>query len=380
MKVALVGPAPPDRGGIAQQTALLARALGPHLAGHYSYSRRYPRWLDPRRFDFSAADGAVPAAAADLPLLDYASPASWRRTARALAQAGSGALVVAWWTSFWAIPVRALIREVRRIGRSIPPVLLSPNVVEHESAWWKRWLSRGAFDAADGFLVHSGEDRRRLSRLAPGRPSLLFPHPVEPRPRPDRRACREKLGVRRPLALFLGLVRRYKGADLLLDAATRICRENDAEIAIVGEVFPDARFVAELAEHSSAGERLRLIDRYVTESEMDEWLAACDVVVCPYRAVSGSGIAARAAAAGRPIVASDLEGFRPFVTPETGLLVPPGDSTALAGAVGEVLRRGVEAFEPGLARVAAEYSWEKYAAALLAFCGSLAPESATIAG
>lgn len=380
MKVALVGPAPPDRGGIAQQTSLLARALGPSLSGHYSYSRRYPRWLDPRRFDLAPSAERVPAAAPHIPVLDYARPASWRTAARALTAAGSEAVIVAWWTSFWAIPVRALVREVRRIDPAIPAVLLCHNVVEHETAWWKRFLSHGAFEAANGFLVHSEEDRRRLSRIAPGRPALVRAHPVEARPRPDRRACREKLGVRRPLALFLGLVRRYKGADLLLEAAARICRESDAEIAIVGEVFPDARFLSEQVEHSPLRDRLRLVDRYVTEEEMDEWLAACDVLVCPYRKVSGSGIAARAVAAGRPVVASDLEGFHPFVTTETGRLFPAGDSTGLAEAVAEILRRGIEAFQDGLARVAAEHSWEEYASALLSFCGGLRAESATIAG
>ena len=380
MKVALVGPAPPDRGGIAQQTGLLARALGPSLAGHYSYSRRYPRWLDPRRFDLVPPAAALSRSVPSLPLLDYASPASWRATARALAAAGSEAVVIAWWTSFWAIPVRALVRELHRIDPSIPSVLLCHNVVEHETAWWKRLLSHGAFDAADGFLVHSGEDRRRLSRSFPGRPALVRAHPVEARPRPDRGACREKLGVRRPLVLFLGLVRRYKGVDLLLEAAARICREADAEIAIVGEVFPDAGFLGERVQHSSLHDRVRLIDRYVTEEDMDEWLAACDVVVCPYRKVSGSGIAARAVAAGRPVVASDLEGFHPFVTPETGRLFPPGDSDGLAGAVGDVLRLGIGAFQEGLARVAGENSWESYASALLSFCGGLRRESATIAG
>ena len=382
MRIAVVGPAPPDRGGIAQQTRLLAESLGADLSGYFGYSRRYPRWLDPRRFDVppESAGSPAPPEGERIDCFDYANPVSWRKTARAVVGAGSEALIVPWWTAFWALPVRALIREVRKLDRRIPAILLCHNVTEHETAFWKRLLAAGALEAADAFVVHSEEDRRKLAGKYPGRPILSLPHPIEARPRPDRDESRRKLGVERPLVLFLGLVRRYKGVDCLLEAAETIFRESEAEIAVVGEVFPDAEFIPERARRHPRAERLRVVDRYVPETELDEWLAACDVVVCPYRRISGSGIAARAVAARRPLVASDLAGFRPLVTDETGVLFPPGDSGALARAVRSVLEKGISPFEDGLARLAELHSWKNYASAVRAFCRRVRDESATIAG
>jgi glycosyltransferase involved in cell wall biosynthesis len=381
VRIAVVGPAPPDRGGIAQQTRLLAESLGADLSGYFGYSRRYPRWLDPRRFDIppGSAGEALPASERRIDCFDYARPASWRKTARAVLDAGSEALIIPWWTAFWALPVRALIREVRKLDRRIPAVLLCHNVVEHETAFWKRLLAGGALEAADAFIVHSEEDRRDLGRRFPGRPALSLPHAVEDRPRPDREASRRKLGVARPLVLFLGLVRRYKGVDLLLDAARSIFQGSEAEIAVVGEVFPDAEFIPERARHHPQASRIRLVDRYVAETELDEWLAACDVVVCPYRRVSGSGIASRAIAARRPIVASDLEGFRTLVTAEAGILFQPGDAGALARAVLSVLEKGTAPFQSGLERLGQRYSWRNYAEQVRGFCRRLRDESATIA-
>ena len=364
MKVALVGPASPDRGGIAHQTRLLAQHLGPNLAAYLTFSRRYPRWLDPRRFDHASEEpSGAPAAA---PIFDYANPASWRATARVVADSGARAVVIPWWTAFWAIPVRGFFRELARAGSPFR-VLLCHNVVEHESSLARRWLSAGAFGAADGFIVHAGGDRDRLSAADLGKPILLLPHAVESRPRPDRREARRRLGVEGPLVLALGLVRRYKGIETLIEAAPAIARESGAAVAVVGEVFPDARDVAVIARRTPG---VRFVDDYVAEAEMDEWLAACDVVVCPYREVSGSGIVARAIGAGRPVVASDLPAFREVVTQETGAFFLAGDARALAAAVSIVLSRGVDSYRAALERAAERYSWQSYADAVARFAES----------
>ena len=156
--------------------------------------------------------------------------------------------------------------------------------------------------------------------------------------------------------------------DLLLEAAPEIVRRTRATIAIVGEVFPDARELLRRAEASPVRDRIQWKDSYVSEEEMTLWLAACDVVALPYRAISGSGIAARAFAAGRPVAAAAVGGLAEAVEPgSTGELFPPGDSAALARAVETVLARGDDAYAPGLARAAERASWPLYVDALLKF-------------
>ena len=185
---------------------------------------------------------------------------------------------------------------------------------------------------------------------------------------PDRETARRDLGISSPLVLFLGLVRRYKGVDLLLEAAPRIVRETGARIAIVGEVFPEARSLEERWRRSPVRDSILWRDEYVAEEEMSRWLAACDVVVLPYRYVSGSGIAARAIAARRPMAAASVGGLPETVQPgSTGELFTPGDPDSMAEAIRRVVERGVSAFEPGLTRAARESSWPRYVERLLAF-------------
>jgi glycosyltransferase involved in cell wall biosynthesis len=369
-RVAILGPSPPDRGGIARETRLLADELSRRTdAGlrWLTFSRPYPRWLDPRRFD---RDPALARSFAE-PLLDWASPTSWRRTAEAVAADGAEALLVPWWTSFWALPLRSVLRHVRRLSPETRRVLLCHNVEEHESGAFRRFLSIGAMTAADAFVCQSEPDRALLALRAPGRPARVLPHPVvRTAAAVSREEARATVGVAGdgPLVLFLGLVRRYKGVDLLLDAAPEIARRTGARLAIVGEVFPDARDTMKRVASSPVRDRLIVHDAYVSEEAMEAWLAACDVVVLPYRAISGSGIAARAIAAARPMAASAVGGLRDAVVPgATGELFAPGNSEALAAAVQTVLARGVDAYAPGLAQAAERFSWTRYVEDLLAF-------------
>ncbi len=369
-RVAILGPAPPDRGGIARETARLFEELSLRATVFWvTYSRRYPRWLDPRRFD---EDPGLRRPEKAKPLLDYRSPSSWRATAEALAAGNPDVLIVSWWTAFWGLPLRAVLRRLARLCPRTRRVLLCHNVEDHEGGALKRFFSIGALECADAFIVHAEDDLRRLERLVPGRPALVAAHPVEPALAPDREQARRRLGVSGPLVLFVGLVRRYKGVDLLLDAAPEIVRRTGATIAVVGEVFPDAHDLSRRAQESPVRNRILWKDGYLSEMEMGDWLAASDCVALPYRSVSGSGIAARAIGAGRPMAAASVGGLRDAVEPGvTGERFAPGDPAGLADAVATVLRRGADAYAPGLARAAERASWPRYAEAILDFIAKL---------
>lgn len=373
-RVAIVGPAPPDRGGIAHETARLAAELSRRTAvTYFTFSRAYPRWLDPRRFSRDPALAAAPADA----VFDYLSPRSWTRTAEKIAAGEASSLIVPWWTSFWSVPVRTLLRRVHALRRETRRVLLCHNLEDHEGGAFRRFLTLGAFSAADAFLVHSEADRRELERRFPRKPVASLSLPALD-PSVDRETARRRLGIEGPLALFLGLVRRYKGVETLIEAAPRIVRECGARIAVVGEVFPDASDLSRLHRSSPVADRILWNDRYVSEEEMGLWLAASDVVVLPYREISGSAIAARAIGARRPIAASAVGGLKEMVVPGvTGELFRPGDAGGLADAVARVFARGPSAYAPGLDRAARETAWPRYAEKILGFLSSLEKDRKT---
>jgi D-inositol-3-phosphate glycosyltransferase len=372
LRIALLGPAPPDRGGIAHETARLAEGLSKLCAVDYlTYSRPYPRWLDPRRFDVDPRLSAAPAT----PIFDYLSPLSWRKTAERIAASAPAAVLVPWWTSFWGLPVRALFRQLARRAPNVSRVMLCHNVEDHESGPLQRFLTQGALSAARSFVVHSEESREALKHRFPQAPVLSVPLPSLSLEEAgaSRPEARRELGLPpEPLVLFLGLVRRYKGVDLLLEAAPAITAETGARIAIVGEVFPDMADIKKRWDMSPARDRVLWKDEYVSEREMALWLGACDAVVLPYRRISSSAIAARALGAHRPIAAASVGGLAEAVEAGvTGELFAPGDAAGLAAAVLRILSRGAASYEAGLVAAAEKRSWPNYARAILNFVSSL---------
>ena len=187
---------------------------------------------------------------------------------------------------------------------------------------------------------------------------------------PERPLPPELAEAEGPVVLLFGLIRPYKGADVLLRAFGELQAEN-AELWIAGRPLGvDMDELRRLAE--SVGGRVRFMDRFVSDSEVPALMRRADVVALPYRDAEQSGVLYTALAFGKAIVATSVGGFPEVARAGEGgtiRLVPPGDSDALAATLDSVLSDPAErARLESAARTAAEgpYSWDAIAAQTLA--------------
>lgn len=346
--VALVGPVPPWRSGIADQTLRLARAMK-HLGVAprvFTFRRMYPAFLYPgpknREDLFDEGKEAFPEGLGEVrPILDGMNPFSFFSAATEILASGASLLVVPWWTAYFAPHVLLLFAGISRAAPGVTKLLLCHNVFDHEQNPLKSALTRAVLRRADRFVV---QNARSAGEIVSGRPDArvdVIPHPSEPRAViPDRAAARARLGVPAdvPLFLFSGILRPYKGWDVLLEAFAAARRGvPEAQLVLAGEAWGAAR---DVPVRAPAGVRLEL--RYLSEDERALWFAACDAVVCPYRHATGSGIAADALAFSRPVIGSAVDGLLGIVEEgRSGLLVPPGDAGALAAAMVRFVREGL---------------------------------------
>lgn len=331
-RVALVGPVPPWRSGIADQDVRLLRALrrlgvDPLVV---TFSRMYPPFLYPGRADRD--EGEFPADAGEIhALLDGWNPLSFDAAARRLAACDPDLVIVPWWTAFFAPHTLLLLSTLGRESPRTVRLLLGHNVQDHEAGPLRSTLSRAVVRRADRVAVQNRRAAAELSAELPGTPVAVVRHPVEPREiLPDRGAARARLGIPAdvPLFLFGGILRPYKGWDVLLGAFRRLRRDvPGAHLVFAGEPWGDAGLLRE-------EENVRLRLEYLEEKERALWFAASDAVVCPYRHATGSGIAADALAHGRPVIGTRVDGLAEVVEDGvSGLLVPPCDEAALAAAM-----------------------------------------------
>src|SRR5512145_1959311 len=156
MRICLVGPAHPYRGGISHYTAMLAREMrASHDVLVVNFSRLYPDFLFPGKTQFDESPSAL--AVESRRLIDSVNPLSWRRAADAVCEFRPDVVVFQWWQPFFAPAYRSMCGHIRRrCGARI--VFVCHNVLPHESSPVDRALTTLAFSRVDGFVVQSRED------------------------------------------------------------------------------------------------------------------------------------------------------------------------------------------------------------------------------
>ena len=303
MKLALLSCLPPYRGGISQFNASLLEELGKwHDMKAFNFSRQYPSFLFPGKTQYTE-DGAR----ADAPaLLDTLNPFSWRRTAKAIRACRPDALILPYWMSWFALPLGYV---ARRAG--CPVIGLLHNVIPHEPHWFDKPLTRYFLNGCSGFVTLSENVTEDLTALKmDARVETLF-HPAyaqfgEKMPRED---ALKELGLDpgKKTLLFFGLIREYKGLDILLEAFRDL--PEDWQLVIAGEPYGSFEKYQRIIDSLPGKEHVHLFLSFIPDAEVKRYFSAADAVVLPYRSATQSGIGAIACHFGVPMVATPVGGL-----------------------------------------------------------------------
>ncbi len=282
MKIALIGPTYPFRGGIAHHTTLLCKALrSNHEVHFFTFSRMYPTWLFPGKTDRDSSRELRIEEPAEH-LLDGLNPFSWHRVAQRICAIDPDMVILPWWTSFFALPFRTIARAARR-STNATVLFICHNVIEHERRFYGSVPARIALREGHGFIVHSESDRNSLLRLLPD------------------------ATVRKG---FLPVTGSFSHAA------------------------PSRAHYEQLIRDLNLEHHVRTVDRYIPNEEVPTYFTACDAVVLPYIGASQSAVVQLAYEFSRPVIATTAGGLPDVIEDgSTGSLVPPNDSHALARAI-----------------------------------------------
>jgi glycosyltransferase involved in cell wall biosynthesis len=220
----------------------------------------------------------------------------------------------------------------------------------------------------DAVVVHSEHGARRLEAdfAVPPERLRVIPHggfDYLTRQEDEVPLPAELREVKGPVILAFGLVRPYKGTDVLLEAFRQV---EGAELWVVG--MPRMRMDGLRGLARRAPGTVRFVDRFVTDPEIPAFMRRADLVVLPYRSIEQSGVLYTALAFGRPLVLSAVGGFPEVAEHGAARLVPPEDPDALAEALRRLLadRSARDALAGAATEAAATtYSWERIGAATM---------------
>lgn len=367
MKIAVIGPAYPFRGGISHYTTLLTSHLNAqHETRLYSFERLYPAWLYPGRSQIDPSEKPLTAIESRRWLTPY-WPLSWRRATTDWSVWRPEHVIIQWWVPFMAPMTAWLLAQARR--RDLQSTLICHNVLPHEERAIDAALIKFALSRADQLIVHGQPDRDRALKLLPHAQVKVAALPSYAGLRAgdwtyDR--ARAELKLVRPTLLFFGFVRPYKGLLDLLEALPSVLAEIAVDLLVVGEIWGDATLYHERVKSLGLAERVRFVDRYVSNEEAAVYFAATDLAVLPYRDATGSAVLQLAFGLGVPVVATRTGGMSEAVEDGvTGWLVAPGDVAGLSRAIVRYFQERSDAFRAAIERSRDQFGWERLIAIML---------------
>ena len=295
--------------------------------------------------------------------LDTLNPFTWIRTAKAIKAWKPDLLILPYWMSWFALPLGFVGRRcgVKCLG-------LLHNVIPHEPHFFDAPLTRYYLKACSGFVCMAGSVEKDLLRLKPGAPHIVMQHPLYTHF--GERLERKSKGTKN--LLFFGLIREYKGLDILLEAFRDL--PEDYRLTIAGECYGPFDKYREIIDSLPGKDRIEVHEGYVRDSEVKNYFSEADLVVLPYRSATQSGISAIACHFGVPMLVTDVGGLKEEVG-ETGTGIV-ASSPAPEEIRKEILRFFADDSirkdcEAAMASERERLSWSAFSAALTEFAKTL---------
>lgn len=336
MKIVVLGPAHPYRGGLASIMETMAREYmrRGHEVAIYTFRVQYPSLLFPGKSQY--VDAPAPDDLHIERVVNTVNPLNWIAVGRRLRRERPDMVLMKYWTPFMAPCFGAIARIAR--GNGVTRVICQiDNVEPHEHHIVDRPFNRYFLGAVDGFVYMSEQVHGELKAYTSA-PMLFSPHPMFENfgEAVDRAEACRRLGLDPDIRymLFFGLIRDYKGLDLLLRAWAS-ARPEGYRLIVAGEYYASREKYVSLIDESGLRDEVALHDRFIPDEEVRYYFSAADCLVLPYRSATQSGVTQIAYNFSLPMIVTDVGGL-PEIVPDgrTGLVCAP-----TAEGIADALRR-----------------------------------------
>ena len=381
LHIVIVGTAYPFRGGLATFNERLARqfmAEG-HQVELITFTTQYPSFLFPGKTQFSSES-----APADLTItraIHSCNPLTWLKVGRQLRRQRPDLVICCYWMAFFA-PCFATIERIAKRNGHTKCIALVHNLIPHEPTILDKLFAPWFVRQTDGFVALSQsvvDDIKKVEsqKSIVERPKTFSPHPIYDHygERMSKAAACEALGLdaQYDYMLFFGLVRAYKGLDLLIDAFALIKDElPKLRLLIAGEFYEDEQKYRDQINQLGLDERIIVRNEFIPDSDLRKYFGAADLIVQPYKSATQSGVTQVAFHFEKPMLVTNVGGLGEIVHHgKMGYAVAPD-----AGQIAECLRdyynhRRQAEFTDYLLREKNKYAWDKMSNAYLQLYSSI---------
>ncbi|MGQ9847256.1 MAG: glycosyltransferase [Bacteroidales bacterium] len=362
--IVIIGPAYPYRGGIAATNERLAQEFisSGVKVSIYTFSLQYPSFLFPGKTQFVEKTKVLPFPV--LRKINSINPYNWIKVGRELKKMKPDMVIVRYWIPFLAPALGTIVRSIKR-NKYTKVIALVDNFIPHEKRIGDKILSHFFIKAIDGCLVMSHRVKTDIEKLYPSKlieycPHPLFDHYGKIIPKEEAKKALQ-LNPNKNYILFFGLVREYKGLDLLIEAVSLSSSTTiDYEVIVAGEFYADEEKYYALMDKHGVRNKFHVFAHFITDDLVPYFFCAADVVVQPYKDATQSGVTQIAYHFNKPMIVTNVGGL-PEMVPhnKVGYVVEP-NAIAIAQAIAKFYNENRENEFSAMAAIEKnKYSWKR---------------------
>lgn len=264
-----------------------------------------------------------------------------------------------------------IARRVRK-NKHTRIITILDNVIPHESRFGDKMFTRYFLKPVHAFISMSKSVADDLEKFDTVKPRDFNPHPLFDNfgKAMEKGDAKKILGLdpAKKYILFFGIIRDYKGLDLLLEAFAKSSEKlNDVRLLIAGEYYSNEEKYQKMIADLHLGEKVKVVNSFIKDSEVTRYFSAADIVAQPYKHATQSGVTQIAYHFETPILVTNVGGLPEMVPHEkVGYVVEP-DPSEIANALQDFFANNKENFfRENLKTEKQKYSWDKLSAKVLA--------------
>jgi glycosyltransferase involved in cell wall biosynthesis len=370
LKIFIIGPAFPLRGGPAQFNENLCAEL--NKAGHnaqiISYSLQYPNFLFPGSSQYETS-GHAPDGLRIHTLINTVNPFNWIKVASFIKKEKPDFILFRYWLPFFGPSLGTIARLVRSKTKVLA---LTDNVIPHEKRVGDKPFTSYFIKGCHGFIAMSRKVLKDIALFSATSNTAYSPHPMYETygPAVERDEARKKLGLNAndKIVLFFGLIRHYKGLDILLEAlGNEALKKSSIKLLVAGEFYEDKQPYLDIIKKHGLEQHIILHDKFIPNEDVRYYFCASNLVAQTYRNATNSGVSMVAYYYHKPMLVTNTGGLAEIVPNGTCGYVVENNVAQISEKIHDYFSNNrEEAFTAHVGIERKKYEWSEFINTLLA--------------
>lgn len=367
MKIVIISPAHPYRGGIAESTTRLAQELV--TEGHeviiHTFTLQYPGFLFPGTSQFTT--DPAPVGLNIVRSINAVNPLNWIKVGRHINNLKPDLVIVRYWLPFMGPAFGTILKCINGAQK----IAITDNVIPHEKRIGDKQLSQYFVNQVDGFVTMSKSVGEELKALTTNKPIVVSMHPIFDvyGAKMDKTEAKAALGVKEDelLLFFFGFIRKYKGLDLLLEAmAHPEVKQRKIKLLVAGEYYANEAEYQQLIQKLGIADQLIMRTDYIPNDQVYKYFSAADCVVQPYLSATQSGISQVAYHFEVPMIVTNVGGLPETVPHDKVGLIAEVNSASIAEMIVKFYdEQKVDIYTENMKLEKVKYSWSYFVEQLM---------------